>query len=52
MAVVEVSSMVIFPDDMETYDLRGCKYAIFSHQGPAIEAPKTLPRRFRSGAAW
>ena len=41
-ALVEVSSMTDVPDNMETYNLRGGKYAVFSHQGPAGEAPKTM----------
>jgi AraC family transcriptional regulator len=41
-AVVEVSSMVDVPPNMKTYDLRGGKYAVFTHQGPASEAPKTM----------
>jgi len=46
-AVVEVSSIVNIPDDMETYDLQGGKYAVFNHQGPAREAPKTMQYIFK-----
>lgn len=41
-AAVEVSSYGIIPDGMEAYTLRGGKYAVFIHKGPASAFPKTV----------
>ncbi len=41
-ASAEVSSFAETPDEMETYQLQGGKYAVFIHYGPACEAPKTM----------
>ena len=41
-ALVEISSIVDVPSDMEIYDLRDGKYAVFNHQGPASEVLKTM----------
>jgi AraC family transcriptional regulator len=46
-AVVEVSSTADIPENMEIYDLQGGKYAVFNHQGPASEAPKTMQYIFK-----
>lgn len=41
-ALVEVSSTVDVPVDMETYYLQGGQYAVFSHKGPASDAPEIM----------
>lgn len=41
-AAVEVTSFEEVPPKMETYLLEGGLYAVFVHQGPASEAPKTM----------
>jgi AraC family transcriptional regulator len=41
-ALVEVSSVVDIPANMEPYSLQGGKFAVFSHKGPASEAPKIM----------
>ena len=41
-AVVEVSSFSDVPQDMETYQLAGGKYAVFIHRGPASSAAATM----------
>lgn len=40
-AAVEVTSREEVPEGMEPYTLRGGKYAVFIHRGPAVAAPKT-----------
>ncbi len=47
-AVVEVSTDKDIPDKMESYSLRGGKYAVFIHNGPASAAPKTMRYIFES----
>ena len=41
-AVVEVNDSIDIPEGMDTYQLRGGKYAVFIHQGPANLFPKTM----------
>lgn len=41
-AAVEVSSFVDIPSGMETYLLKGGKYAVFVHHGPASAAAETM----------
>jgi len=41
-AAVEVTSFEEVPPDMETYLLKGGKYAVFIHNGNASEAPETM----------
>jgi len=41
-AVAEVSSFDAIPDGMEPYTLKGGRYAVFIHEGPAYEAPRTM----------
>ena len=41
-AAVEVTSRDSVPDDMQLFVLRGGHFAIFDHQGPPSEFPKTL----------
>ncbi|MBL4892109.1 MAG: GyrI-like domain-containing protein [Rhizobiaceae bacterium] len=41
-AAVEVTSRDSVPDDMQLFVLRGGHFAIFDHQGPPSELPKTL----------
>ena len=41
-ATVEVSSFEIVLPDMETYDLHGGQYAVFTHHGPASTAARTM----------
>jgi AraC family transcriptional regulator len=41
-ATVEVSSFSEIPPNMKTYLLEGGKYAVFTHQGPASSAAKTM----------
>jgi len=41
-AVVEVSTFDELPEGMETYSLPGGMYAVFIHNGPAANFPKTM----------
>jgi AraC family transcriptional regulator len=41
-AAVEVSAKGTVPECMEVYNLRGGKYAVFIHNGPASTFPKTM----------
>ncbi|MEZ5336422.1 MAG: GyrI-like domain-containing protein [Methanolobus sp.] len=41
-AAVEVSSHDAIPDGMEAYTLKGGKYAVFIHKGPASAFPGTM----------
>jgi AraC family transcriptional regulator len=45
-AAVEVAPQVNPPEGMETYTLAGGKYAVFTHRGPASEAPATFHKIF------
>jgi len=47
-AVVEVLTHDSAPDGMESYSLRGGKYAVFIHKGAASAAPKTIQHIFGS----
>ncbi len=47
-AVVEVSSHKDIPKDMEAYSMKGGKYAVFTHKGPANEFPKTMEAIFKN----
>lgn len=42
LAAVEVSSYDKIPEDMESYELAGGKYAVFIHHGPASAFAKTF----------
>tara|TARA_B110000858_G_scaffold66259_1_gene76845 strand:- start:3536 stop:4027 length:492 start_codon:yes stop_codon:yes gene_type:complete len=41
-AAVEVANGDGIPDEMQLFDLRGGHFAVFDHQGPPSEFPKTL----------
>ncbi len=47
-AVVEVTDNAKVPDGMESYYLHGGLYAVFIHNGPVTEFPKTMKYIFGS----
>ncbi len=46
-AAVEVRGYEAVPEGMQSFVLRGGHYAVFDHQGPASEFPKTLQFIFK-----